>query len=173
MISLALPTQWGVPSFAHFAKGGNRKCLRKCADHAAGARNETSSPHSLAPVRLRPTDKNGTAPAPFLRRAHQAPLHRIAMSYISASPRASNQCVCSVASIPTRTARESCIRSSRLFTLVFQTQYRHGGSGLRAVCEGRELGRTCRATTPHPECSSFFPQLSSKKDQNLVTNNLY
>ena len=173
MISLALPTQLVPrPSRTLRRAGIGNACASVPIPPQA---LETKSPALIHSHRSGFVQqiKTVTAPAPFLRRAHQAPLHRIAMP-ISQLLHALRTSACAlVASIPTRTAPESCIRSSRLSTLVFQTQYRHGGSGLRAVCEGRELGRTRRATIPHPECSSLFPQLSSKKDQNLVTNDLY
>jgi hypothetical protein len=35
-----IPNTAGAPSFAHFAKGGSWKCVRKWLDHAARSRNE-------------------------------------------------------------------------------------------------------------------------------------
>jgi hypothetical protein len=37
----------GAPSFAYFAKGGSRKCLRNWFDHAVRARNEISAQPSF------------------------------------------------------------------------------------------------------------------------------
>ena len=70
----------GAPSFAFFAKGGYHERLRQ-RSYATRLRNEIFGPAFVHPHRPSFAQKieTITAPAPLLRRADQASLHRIAM----------------------------------------------------------------------------------------------
>src|ERR1035438_1702551 len=69
----------GAPSFAHFAKGGSRRCLRDGV-RSCCLRAERNLPpaliHSHRPSFVQQV-RTITAPPPFLRRTRQSPLHRI------------------------------------------------------------------------------------------------
>jgi len=93
LISPPSPTEW-VPRPCVLGKGGSRKCLRnRVVTRHDPETKSFPSPHSRAPVRLRPKDRNDNCSTATALVRQPDPASLDCDAYTGASPRASSSSI--------------------------------------------------------------------------------